>query len=63
MSNEKVTGLYFYEESNQMWVLYTKKSPEKIDGIDKLKFCKLLKLFTKTDRSRYQLYHLLLFNG
>lgn len=60
MQNEKITGLYFVEELQRMWIIYTLRHPEPIDGVDHETYMELLKKIKKTDGTRYDLYTYLL---
>ena len=61
MTNEHVTGLYFNESNHRMWIMYTQLYPERIDGLDRKQYTRLLKQFSETNGTRYDLYQLLLF--
>lgn len=61
MTNELVTGLYFNEAHQRMWIIYTELYPEAIDDIDKNRYLGLLEQLRKTNGTRYDIYNLLQF--
>jgi hypothetical protein len=60
MNNELVTGLFFNEPHQSMWIMYTELPPERIDSIDKEGYMELLKQFKQTKGARYDIYYLIL---
>ncbi|GIU15724.1 hypothetical protein TUM4444_27400 [Shewanella sp. MBTL60-112-B1] len=60
MNNERVTALYFIEESHKMWVTYTTSLPEEINGVNKQQYLGILVYLRNNNGTRYDLYKLLL---
>ncbi|MGL5668053.1 MAG: hypothetical protein ACRDD9_18185 [Shewanella sp.] len=60
MQEEKITGLYFVEEQQRIWIIYTLRHPEPIDDVNHETYMELLEKIKKTDGTRYDLYAYLL---
>lgn len=58
MKNEKITGLYFKKAKLRLWILYTVRYPEAIDGVSEELYIQILRHLRKNG-TRYDLYQLL----
>lgn len=52
---DRITGLYFVEEQQRLWVLYTFNDPEPINGVDYDTYIDLLNKIKMTARTRQDL--------
>lgn len=53
---DKITGLYFVEEQQRLWVIYTLKDPEPMDNVDYETYIYLLENIKNSARTRYDLH-------
>lgn len=60
MSDEKITGLYFIEKLQRIWITFTFRHPEPVDDIDHKTYMELLDKIKNSDGTRYDLYTYLL---
>lgn len=54
--NECVTGLFYNEQRQCIWITYTWLYPECILNIDKSDYVRLLSNISEADRKRYDIY-------